>query len=68
MRKFRLLENRFDIPADTIVYEYSGYTYGLVSDDERMTGEPHIAVTLQPDKEPFSTVPLTMLEEIESVS
>jgi hypothetical protein len=67
-KKFRLLHQRFEIPADSIVYEYSGPTYGLVSDDIRWTGEEHIAVSLVEDKIPFFTVPLKSLEEIELVS
>lgn len=68
MKKFRLLHDRFDFPADSIVYEYSGPTYGLVTEDIIYTNKPHIAVSMQPDETPFITVPTDMLEEIELVS
>lgn len=67
-KKFRLLHERFGIPADTIVFEYTGPTYGLVSEDIAYTGKPHIAVSKEEGKTPFVTVPLEMLEEINLVS
>jgi hypothetical protein len=40
------------------VYEQAGYDYGLSSDDERMTGMPHITVTKNSDGSyPGFTIP-----------
>lgn len=50
----------------TIVYRQSGYDYGLASDDTRMTGIPHISVTLNSDGDyPGFTVPERDIEKVE---
>ncbi len=49
----------------TIVYGISHHDYGLASDDSRMTGVPHISVTLNSEGlYPFFTVPLADLEAL----
>jgi len=70
MRKsYRLLYDRFDFPADSIVYEFTGPTYGLVTEDILYTGKEHIAITMDPEGgTPFITVPIEMVEEIHFVS
>ena len=69
MRKsYRLLHERFGYHPNQVVYDFDGYTYGLVSDDIRWTGKEHIAVTINKSGEgPFFTVPKESLEEIELV-
>ena len=48
-----------------IVYKFVRYDYGLASDDTRMTGVPHVSVTLDPEGGyPFFTVPETAIREI----
>ena len=65
MRKFRLLNNRFEHTAGTIVYEYNGPSYGLSSDDEFYTQKPHTTVTLNENGgTPFFTVPEEDIVEI----
>lgn len=36
--KYRLLKDRFEHPAGTVVQDYEGYDYGLSQDDERAFG------------------------------
>lgn len=68
-RKFILKEDRLGIPAGSIVYEFSGHTYGLERDEFLATGKYHFAVTLKDDGQyPFITVTQDMVEEIELVS
>ena len=56
----KLLKERFEHEAGTVVYAYDGHTYGCVSDDEDATGVEHTAVTLNSDGSiPFFTVPVT---------
>jgi hypothetical protein len=63
--KYKLLQDRFEHTAGTIVYECGFYDYGLSSDDSRVTGIPHQSVTLSPTGDyPFFTVPQQYLEEI----
>lgn len=58
MKKYVLRRARFEHPAGTTVYEFTGCTYGLCGDDERESGAPHTAVTLKSDGSgPFFTVP-----------
>jgi hypothetical protein len=48
-----------------VVYEQTGYDYGLANDDTRYTGIPHQTVTYNPDGSyPGSTIPTSALEEI----
>ena len=66
MKVYKLTTDRFGHKAGTTVYHYGRNTYGLVSDDERATGVPHLAVSLEPDKTPFFTVPENGVEEVKS--
>jgi hypothetical protein len=60
-----LLEDRFDVPAGTVVFKAQRYDYGLASDDARMTGIEHISVTRNHDGDyPYFTVPVNLLEKI----
>ena len=64
-KRYRLLQDRFEYKAGTVVYPFVGTTYGLVGDDERHSREEHKAVTLFLDGDyPFFTVPAAHLEEI----
>jgi hypothetical protein len=64
-RKFILASDRLGVLAGNTVYEFTGYDYGLVSDDESFTGEEHLAVTTNEDGSgPFITAPIEILEEI----
>ncbi len=64
-RKFILTEDRLGLTKGTKVYEYTGATYGLDTDDMWRTGVPHSAVTLDEDGcTPFITIPVYDLEEI----
>jgi hypothetical protein len=45
------------LPEGTVVYEYTGHTYGSVR-------EPNIAVSLEPGKTPFYGVPRDRVEEL----
>lgn len=66
MKKYVLKRERFEHPAGTTVYEFGFCTYGLCGDDERATGAPHTAVTLNSDGSyPFFTVPEAYLQLIE---
>jgi hypothetical protein len=52
-----------DAPAGTIVWEASGYDYGLAADDTRATGIEHVSVTLnRSGGSPFFTHPKHDLE------
>ncbi len=65
-RKFRLLKDRFEHKAGTIVVESFECDYGLCSNDRMFTGIEHMLVTLDlEDVEDYGfTVPITDLEEI----
>lgn len=45
-----------DVERGTVVYRYSGVTYGCIGPDG-------LAVTLEPDTTPFFELPLTALQE-----
>ena len=47
-----------DIEKGTIVYHYGGATYGCIS-------AVGIAVSMEPNKEPFFEVPFSAVEEID---
>ena len=50
--------------AGTVVYEFTGYDYGLARDDTRFSGIRHISVTLNENGErPCFTIPFYDLEE-----
>lgn len=68
MRKFRLNKNFMNLPENTIVYEYTGPTYGLIGDHEYLTNIPHRSVTLNYNRLSFIVLPKTHLEEIKLVS
>ena len=50
------------------VYLYTGYDYGLAADDTRTMNETHICVTLEKDKTPFFTVPLSGIVKATTLS
>jgi len=51
--------------AGTIVFACTKHDYGLARDDTRMTGVPHISVTMKSDGGyPFFTVPKDSVEEV----
>jgi len=66
--KYRIKEsgtNCKEYPAGTICYDFSGHDYGLAADDTRMTGIPHVSVTLDPDGgTPSFTIVATSLEKV----
>jgi hypothetical protein len=65
MKKYKLLKDRFDVKAGTIVYEYEGHDYGVARDDSYYTGVYHTSVTLNEDgATPFFTVPEDDLEQL----
>jgi hypothetical protein len=65
LAKYRLKFERLGNAKGTIVYDCHKHDYGCVSDDERMTGLPHIAVTQNEDGDyPFFTVATQELELI----
>lgn len=56
--KYMLLQSRFEHPAGTIAYTCSYNSFGLISDDENETGEPHLFLTLNEDGDyPGFTIP-----------
>lgn len=60
----KLLRERFEHKAGTVVYTYTGATYGLCQDDYLESGIKHTAVTLNPDGSiPFFTVPVRDLAQ-----
>lgn len=62
-KAYRLLTDRFDVPAGTLVFRSVRYDYGCANDDTRVTGVKHISVTRNPDGDyPFFSVPVTSLE------
>jgi hypothetical protein len=67
-QKFRITKsgtNCKDYPAGTICYGLMMHDYGLASDDTRITGVPHVSVTLDPDGGyPSFTVVAADLEKI----
>lgn len=66
-RPYRLRQPRFDYPAGTVCYLCTKCDYGCADDDERVTGEPHVSMTLKADGDyEFFTVPLKDLEEVET--
>lgn len=63
--KYRLLEDRFEHTANTIVYDCVHPDYGLSYDDTCATGIEHISVTLNEDGSyPYFTVPVDYLSEV----
>jgi hypothetical protein len=68
MTRYRMKKDATTEPkatAGTIVYACAKHDYGLARDDTRMTGTPHISVTMRPDGDyPFFTVPKDSLEEV----
>lgn len=68
IKKFRIKAsgtNCKDYPVGTICYDFMRHDYGLASDDTRITGVPHVSVTLDPDGGyPSFTIVATDLEEV----
>jgi len=65
MKKYKLLTDRFEHKKGTIVYDQSGYYYGLSSDDTNVTGIEHISVTLNKNGDyPGFTVSVEDLKEV----
>ena len=62
--KYKLLNDRFSHPAGTEVYLFTGYDYGLATDDSRAFNVPHVSVTLTGEY-PCFTVPVADLERID---
>lgn len=62
---YKLLQERFEHEAGTIVYDSAKYDYGLSRDDTMMTGVHHISVTTNADGDyPFFTVPVDQLQKL----
>lgn len=58
MAKYKVLADSHDAKAGEIVYDFSGCTYGCVSDDTRGTGIEHVGLTRNSDGSgPFLTAP-----------
>ena len=68
MTRYRMKKDATTEPkatAGAIVYACAHHDYGLARDDTRMTGTPHISVTMKSDGGyPFFTVPEDSLEEV----
>lgn len=61
----KLLKDRFEYKAGTVVYYFTGPTYGLAEDDSLVIGIEHTSVTVKPDGSgPFFTVPTKDIELI----
>jgi len=43
---FTMKEDNLELKSSDIVYKCTHYDYGMTSDHQRITGEPHINVTL----------------------
>ena len=62
---YKLLVDRFEYKAGTIVYEYNGHDYGLARGDSIVTGVYHVNMTTDPNGgTPFFTVPLDDVEQL----
>jgi len=62
---YTLKFDRFGHKAGTVVYDSRKHDYGLASDDTRITGVPHISVTLDPSGDyPVFTVAEHDLESL----
>ena len=62
---YRLKSDRFGHKAGTVVYDSVKYDYGLANDDSRLTGIPHVSVTLDPSGDyPVFTVAEHDLEPV----
>ena len=63
--KYRMLANRFDHKAGTIVYSGIKYDYGLANDDSIWYGTLHISVSLNENGDyPYFTIPIDDLVEV----
>jgi hypothetical protein len=58
MARYKLLQKFEGNPKGTIVWEYSGCTYGVISNEG-------IAVTLLAGQTPFFEIPKRLLKEID---
>lgn len=68
MRKYRLLrsDRASRVIADVGHIVYPGHdSYGCASDDSRLTGIEHTAVSINETGEPFFTIPRQDIEEVE---
>ena len=66
INKYRLLQDRFNYKAGTIVYDCVKPNYGCVSDDDYFTGMEHISVTEDETGDyPFFTVAVEHLEKLD---
>lgn len=67
-KQFRITKsgtNCKDLPAGTLCYDFLMHDYGLASDDTRITGIPHVSVTLDPKGGyPSFTIVAADLEEV----
>lgn len=68
LTKYKIIRaDRAAIPVEVgdIVYESAKVDYGLANDDTRLTGIPHVSVSLKEDGDyPFFTIPLKDLEVV----
>jgi hypothetical protein len=69
IKQYRLLQDSKIEPAAKeghIVFKLAKPDYGLASEDTRLTGIPHVSVTLDPSGDyPSFTVPKSALQPIE---
>jgi hypothetical protein len=67
-RRYRMLKDSDLEPkavAGSVVYACAYYDYGVADDDTRLSGKPHISVTLNSNGSyPFFTVPEDAVEQI----
>lgn len=57
--------NSMGHPVGTICYRPTGHDYGLAGDDTRMTGHPHVSMTLKEDGDyPTFTIREDHLEKL----
>lgn len=65
MKRYKLLNERFEHKAGSLVNQAMSYDYGLARDDANWTGVEHVSVTVDPNGGyPFFTVPLHDLVEL----
>lgn len=64
-KPYRMTKAHHGHKAGTVCYRTKKFDYGMANDDSRMTGVPHVCMTLRSDGDyPFFTVPTHELEEL----
>ena len=64
-KKYIVLRDVERARKDQILYQYTGYDYGLANDDTRAFNEQYVTVCFSEDgANPFITVPANSLKEV----